>query len=60
MARMNRYDVKSGASYIEVIAEDVKWSANGLEFITNHEVTALFLQWDYWIKTGVKDETEPT
>jgi hypothetical protein len=49
---MKKYDVKTDDGYVEILAEHVKWSDSGLEFIRGNEIIALFLKWDYWIYRG--------
>lgn len=45
---MYNFIIKSNGSEVNLIADDVCWSGNGLKFLSKDKVIAVFMVWDYW------------
>lgn len=35
-----------------VTADDISWDHNGLKFVLNRNVVAMFLNWSFWFEIG--------
>ncbi len=55
---MKKYEIKCGKCYINILADDLKWSGNGLELYREGKIIAMFISWEYWIE-GEVNETKP-